>query len=225
MTDIKMKETISKKLEKIILKNRKPILAAVGVLVVAAVAVCVVVGVKDSQSKKGLAALDAIEYAYTVKSTELTDAEVSARQEKALADVAAYCGMNGLVGARANFLAAEVNFAKKDYSSALAGYVAAIANSKNMYLEPICRHNAAVCCEELGNKEEAYGYYVSAAETKDYYLASHALFSAARVQESMGNLDKAVETYKKVTEKYANDVWANMSQSRIIDLQAKGKTE
>ena len=51
MTTKKINESTSKKLEDFIFKNRKTILCVVCVVVVAAAALCVVVGVRDSQNR------------------------------------------------------------------------------------------------------------------------------------------------------------------------------
>lgn len=221
MTEVK-KESTNTKLENFIFRNRKVIITIAGVIVAAAVVLCVAIGVKDSSNKKGLAAVDKVEFEYTVKSSSLTESEVSARQEKALADIGSLCGKSGIVGVRANMLAADVYFAKKDYSSALNAYNAAAAKGKKFYTAAICKYNAAVCNEELGNKEEAVKLFAECADAKDFLLASHALFNSGRLQEELGLVKEASETYKKATEKYSNDPWANLSQSRIIDLQAKG---
>lgn len=219
------KESTKSKLENFIFKNRKAIIAVASVAVVAAVAVCVVVGVTDAQAKKGLASIDQIEFEYTAKSLDLTDSEIAARQDKALAAVAAFCGKSGIVGVRANMLSADVSFAKKDYSSALNSYLTAVDKGKKIYTAAICKYNAAVCQEELGNKEDAVKTFLDAAETKDFLLAAHALFNAARLQESLGLAKEASENYKKVVDTYGNDTWASLSQSRLIDLQSKGKID
>ena len=75
MTTKKINESTSKKLEDFIFKNRKTILCVVCVVVVAAAALCVVVGVRDSQNKKGLAAIDQIEFAYTAKAENLSETD------------------------------------------------------------------------------------------------------------------------------------------------------
>lgn len=223
MADIK-KESTNSKLENFIFKNRKAIITVAAVAIVAAIAVCVVVGITDAQTKKGLAAVDQIEFAYTAKSAELSDSEVSARQDKALSEIEGLCGKSGIVGVRANMLCADINFAKKNYAEALNAYLAAAEKGKKSYTAAICKFNAAVCQEELGKNEDAVKTFIDAAETKDFLLASHAYFNAARIQETLGLVNEAAETYRKVTEKY-NDPWANLSQSRLIDLQSKGKID
>ena len=223
MAEIKKASTNSK-LENFIFKNRKAIITVAGVAIVAAVAVCVVVGIKDVQARKGLAAVDQIEFEYTVKSAELSDSEISARQDKALSAIESLCIKSGIVGVRANMLCADINFEKKNYAEALNAYLAALEKGKKSYTAAICKYNAAVCQEELGKNEEAVKTFIDAAETKDFFLASHAYFNAARIQETLGLVNEAAETYRKVTEKY-NDPWSNLSQSRLIDLQSKNKID
>ncbi len=166
-----------------------------------------------------------ISYELTNKSYDLSETEIAARQDKAVSSLSELVGKSGIVGVRANMLAADVYFAKKDYPSALESYLAAAKLGNKMYTAPLCNYNAAVCSEELGKKDEALKYYLEAAGTKDFYLASHALFNAGRIQESLGNDKDAAETYKKAVDGYSNDEWANLCQSRIIDLQVKGKID
>lgn len=221
----KKKVSVNTKVENFIFRNRKAIIAVVSIAIVAAVAICVVVGINDSKAKKGLISIDKIEYEYTAKSINLSDSDILARQEKALADVTPFCKKTGIVGVRANMLFADVSFAKKDYSSALTSYLEAEKKGPKSYTAAICKYNAAICYEELGNIEEAVKAFSEVAEAKDFYLASHALFNAARLKETLGLFNEASEIYQKAVDNYDNDIWANLSNSRLIDLQSKGKVE
>ena len=225
MTTKKINESTSKKLEDFIFKNRKTILCVVCVVVVAAAALCVVVGVRDSQNKKGLAAIDQIEFAYTAKAENLSETDIAARQNKVLDDVAAYVTKGGIVGVRANMLAAEACSIKKDYASAYNYYSAAASLGKEFYTKPYCEFNAAVSAEEMGNADDALNLYKSAFETPDFLLAPHAGFSYARLLDSKGDMKAAQEAYQKVIDLYPQDSWADLSQSRLIDLGSKGAIE
>ncbi|MCQ2248367.1 MAG: tetratricopeptide repeat protein [Treponema sp.] len=217
--------SLNDKVESFILKNRTAILAVIVAAVVAGGIACAVVGTTDAANKKGLAVLDAAEYAFTNKSDSLSDAEIAARQEKALEACAKFTSKKGILGVRSNMLAADIAFGKKDYAQALENYLAAVNAGKKYYTASINLFNAAVCAEETGDMESAANYYEQAAEDKDFYLAPHSLFNAARVRDEAGKAEEAAAIYKKVTEKFPNDDWANAAQSRIIDLQSKGKIE
>ncbi|MBQ3799557.1 MAG: hypothetical protein II837_04585, partial [Treponema sp.] len=143
------KKGAQEKVESFMMRNRVPLLALIGLLAAAAVALCVVFGLVDSMRKKDLAALDAVEHALTKNSTDLSDSELSARQDAALAGLSAYLGKSGIAGARANMLAADIYFQKKDWTAAKDCYLKAASAGEKYYTAGICYYNAAVCAEEL----------------------------------------------------------------------------
>ncbi len=213
----------TEKIEKFISGNRKVLLSILLLLVVAVVAFAVVVGVSESGIKKGLAVLDSAEYAFTAKSDNLSESEIVARQAAVMESVSPYLCKKNIVGVRANMLAADVAFQKKDFGTALGYYEAASSLGTSYYTSPICKYNSAVCCEELGKKEDAVRFYEEAASADYFYLATHAAFNVGRVNEELGAYDKAEQAYQKIVETIANDVWANLAQSRLIALKTAGK--
>ena len=219
-----MSET-NEKLEDLLKDNKNLFLTIVAVLVIAAVGICVFVGMKESKIKKGLSAVDSIEFDFSVKSDALTDDEVNARVAKLLEAVKPYLSEKGIVGVRANMLAAEACSIKKDYASAYKYYREAASLGKEFYTKPYCEFNAAVSAEEMGNADDALNLYKSAFETPDFLLAPHAGFSYARLLDSKGDMKAAQEAYQKVIDLYPQDSWADLSQSRLIDLGSKGAIE
>ena len=213
------------KVENFLLRNRKPLLGVIAVLVVAAIAVSVVFCVLDVSRKAGLKAVDAIENTYTKNNDSLSDAELESRQNAALEALAPYLAKKSVVGIRASMLAAEIYFERKNFAESLTHWVNAASYNEKAYTAPICYYNAAVCNDEVGNKDEAASYYSKAAEKKDFYLASHALFNVGRIKESAGDYAGAVVAYQKAIDLYASDDYAKLSQSRIIALKADGKAE
>lgn len=219
------KATANVKIENFIIKNRKIFVCAVAVLVVAAAVVCTVFAISDSNKKKDLASIDSIEYSYVAKSGGIEDDEIASRQAKAEETLAPYLSKKNVAGVRANMLYADIAFAKKDFIKALDCYLKAANASKKAYTYAECMYNAAVCAEELSKNDDAVAYYKSAADVKDFYLASHALFNAARVSELSENYSNAAELYQKTVDSYSGYEWANLSESRLIDLKAKGKID
>ncbi|MCR5762821.1 MAG: tetratricopeptide repeat protein [Treponema sp.] len=213
------------KVENFILKNRKPLLCIIALLVVAAVAVSVIFCVLDAGRKTGLKAIDAIENEYTKNNDSLSDSEVSARQEAALKELDQYLSNKNIVGIRASMLAADIYFARKNYEDSLTNWVNAASYGEKSYTAPICYYNAAVCCDELGKFDESVSYYEKAASVKDFYLASHACFNIGRIKESNGDFKAAVEAYQKTVDSHSGDDYAKLAQSRIIALRAEGKAE
>ena len=121
------KKGASEKLESFMMRNRVPLLAVLGCLVLTAVVLCAVFGVTDMSRRKNLAALDAIEFTYTKGISELSDADISARQDAALTDLNSYSGKKGIVGARALMLAADIYFQRKDWAAGKDSYLKAAA--------------------------------------------------------------------------------------------------
>jgi hypothetical protein len=103
-------------------------------LAIAAVAVIAFAFINEKNVNKGLEKIDLISYELTNKSSDLDDAGIAARQDSALSALAEYTGKSGVVGVRANMLAAEVHFQKKDYTSAGAAWLSAAEKGKKSYI-------------------------------------------------------------------------------------------
>lgn len=213
------------KVESFMQRNRVPLLVLIGVLAAAGIALCVFFGITESMRKKDLAALDSIEFTLTKNSSELSDADISSRQDAALGALSAYLGKSGIVGARANMLAADIYFQRKDWAAGKDCYLKAASAGENFYTSGICYYNAAVCAEELGDNQAASGYYETASGKNNFYLAPHALFNVGRLSESLSDFTKAKDSYQKIIDSYPGDEFTKLAHSRLIALKASGKME
>lgn len=218
----KKAESADERIESFILKHRRVILGCVAGAVVIAAAVCAAVVITESRKRSALAAIDAAEYAYTNNSADLDEAEAVARSDAVEQAVSPYLARRGVAGVRANMLSAEAAYQRGDYETALARYLAAADADRRAYTYAENMYNAAVCAEELGRRDDAVSYYEAAADAEDFFLASHALFNLGRLSESAGDNAKAAEYYQRAIDGHSGDSWANLSQSRLIDLRAKG---
>jgi tetratricopeptide (TPR) repeat protein len=144
--------------------------------------------------------VDAIEYTLTKDSSALSADEITTRQNKALEDVKPYLTKKNIVGVRANMLAADISFQKKDYNNSRTYWLAAVAAGKKAYTAPICWYNAAICSEELGDNENAAKQYESASNESDFLLVTHALFSLGRVKETLNDYTSASQAYQKMVQ-------------------------
>lgn len=225
--DREQKETNSlhKSVEQFVLRRRRALLVCFAGVLAAAVAVCIAAGISDAGKEKGLAAIDSAEYALTVHSEGISAEDEAARLSKAEEAVAPYLLKKGIVGIRANMLAADIAVRKNDFSKALECYARVAGISRASYTYALCMYNAGVCCEELGRSSDAVTYYDAASSAKDFYLAARAVFSSGRVSESAGDYKKASEYYQKAVDLYADDEWADVSRSRLISLKASGKID
>ena len=214
----KKNDTEGKVLESFLVRNRLPVIVCVAVVVVAAVAVSIVAGVLDSTKKRNLSKIDSIEYTL-VKSGSSDSAED--RENAALEALGPFLSLSGVAGVRANMLAGDIYFAKKDYVSAFGAYLAAARAGKKNYTVPLCYHNAAASAEEQGDYKNAAVYYELAANSSDYLLASHSLLSLGRVREADSDFAGAKEAYDKIVSDYSTSDWADVARSRLIVLSSK----
>lgn len=206
-------------------KNKK-ILIIIVIAVVVAVAGFVCGSVVGSKAKqKDLAAVDAISYALTNESISLEADELNARRDTAMADLEKYTKKGGVVGVRANMLAAEIAYQRSEYEAAVTYWTAVASKDKKAYTAPIASFNVASCYEQLGKLDEAAVNYKKAADSKDFVLVTHAKFSYGRVLEAQGKYAEAVAAYTDLNDTNPNDTWAKIAKTRIIALQAEGKAE
>lgn len=227
MAEKKEKEvkTASSKLNTVLEKNRKLVISCF-VAVIAAVAVFIIVEIAASKAKdKNLAAIEALTYELVNDSSSLEEAELTARRDSTLEKVEKYTKKGGVAGVRANMLAAELAYQKKDYEAALAYWDAAAVKSKKSYTAPLANYNKAVCYEQLGKLDEAADAYKAAVDVEDFVLRTHAMFSYGRILETKGQYAEAVKVYQELNDKNPSDTWANLAKTRIIDLKVEGKAE
>ncbi len=216
-------QTASMKLNGFMEKNRKGVIGCAVVIFVVLIAFIAVSVVNNKAKVKALSVIDEITYELTDGSTALEDAELNTRCETALEKIAAYTGKSGIVGARANMLAADIKFDMGNYADSAEYWKAAAAKGKKTYLEPIAQFNMGVCYEEMKDLDSAAEAYKVAADNKEFVLKAHAKFSYARVLETQSKYAEALAAYKDLVEVLPNDTWANLAKSRIISLETSGK--
>lgn len=205
-----------------LLKYRRVLLFFVCAVVLAAAGYCAVIVATEKATEKGLSALDAISFQLTNKSSDLSESDISARRDKALEQLAGFTSKRGAVGSRANMLAADILYQKRDYKNALDAWLAAAHASEKSYTAPLSYFNAAVCGENIGDLDSAIEYYQKASDSEEFYEASHALFSIARIKEGQKEYSSASEFYQKVVDKNTGDSWAAMAKSRLIAMRIAG---
>lgn len=216
-------QTASDRISDFVAKKRVALIAIL-VAVVAAIIICVVsVAVVSKAKNSGIAAIDEITYALTNESAYLEESVLEERRDTAMAALEKYLSKGGVVGVRANMLAAEIEFGRKNYSSALGFWEAAALKDKRAYTAPLACFNAAICQEELGDLPSAAANYEKAAAEKDFAFAAHAWFSAGRVKERLGDYEGASSAYQSLIDANPNDSWANLAHSRQIALRVEGK--
>lgn len=219
------KATAGERLSQFMLRHRMPIIVSLAVVIAAIVVYGISAAVVSSSRAKGISFVDTIEYELTNDSASLSDAEIESKRSDAMTKLTPYLAKGGVVGVRANMIAAGIAYGRKDYAAAKSYWTAAAAKGAKSYTAPLAYYNMAVCDENIGNLADAAASYGKAADVKDFPLASHARFSEARTYEALGDYKKASESYAKLSAGALGDVWTNLAETRLIALKTEGKTE
>lgn len=217
------KLSASDQIAEFVSKKRVPLVAVVAIVLAAIVIYAVATYVGAKNTEKGLAAVDAITYELTDGSMALEDEELDARRTKAMDDLAEYLAKGGIVGVRANMLAADIAFGRDDFEAALDFWEQAAAKGKRSYTVPLANYNIGVCHEELGDFAAASVAYAKAADAQEFAFAAHARFNEGRTKEACGEYEAAYDAYQKLIDAMPNDTWANLAKSRQIALRVEGR--
>jgi hypothetical protein len=217
--------TAGEKLSGYVMRHRTPIIIITAVIVAAIIAYGVYVTVNSKINDKGISQIDTIEYTLTKDSSALSDTDIEARRAAAMTGITPYLKKPGIVGVRANMLAAEIAYERKDYENAKGYWKKAALKGVKSYTAPLAYYNEAVCCEETGDLANAVKLYEKAADSEEFMLTAHARFSEGRVYEALGDYKNAADAYNKLNDAVPDDTWAHLAKTRLIALKADGKTE
>ena len=225
MADKAENQTSSSKLNSFLEKKKKGLLGLLIALIVCLAAYIVISAVNNNIKEKNLAEIEEISYTLTHDSASLDESELNARRIDAIDNLAVYAKKGGIVGARANYLCAELTYQQKKYEDAVTYYEATAKKAGKTYLAPVAYYNLGVCYEQLNKLEDAAENYKLAADSKSFALVPHAKFSYAHVIEASGNKAEAITAYTELYDAYPNDNWGKLAKTRLIALQAQNKAE
>jgi len=219
------KKSASESLNGFLTNYRTAVIAVVSIIIAAVVAYSVITAVLAKSVEKGLSDIDGITYTLTNKSSDLQESDLESRRTAAMEKLNPLLSKGGVVGVRANMLAADISFEKKDYEKARSYWLKAADDGKKSYTAPLAYFNAGVCSEQLNDADKALIYYQKAADAPEFFEAEHALFSIGRVKEGKQDFKGASEAYQKLNDKYASGSWAQLAKSRLIALKNAGSIQ
>ncbi|MBR3542750.1 MAG: hypothetical protein IKN82_03515 [Treponema sp.] len=204
-------------------KNRKALVCFLLVVVAAIVAYAIFFNVSTSIVKKNLDKIERIEYSLTKDAAALDESALASRRDTALSNLDPYLGKGGIVGARADMLAADIYGQKKEWEKSKEFWLKAASKGRGSYIVSLSDFNAAAACEELGQVDEALALYEKVSADKDFVNRSRAAFNVGRVKESKGDYEGAASAYEGIASYgYSNDEWNDMAKTRLLDLKNKG---
>ncbi|MBR5096193.1 MAG: hypothetical protein IK094_03700, partial [Treponema sp.] len=121
------------KLGEFLSKNLKVLVGVLCAVVAVIVAYVIFFYVSTSLVRKGLDKVEVIEYSFTKDASSIDDSELASRQETALKNLTPYLNKGGIVGARANMLAADIYGQKKDWQASKDAWLKAASKRKGPY--------------------------------------------------------------------------------------------
>ena len=163
-------------------------------------------------SVKNLTAIDTLTYELTNGSAALEEEALNAKRAETLEKLTAYTKKSGIVGVRANMLAAELSYETKDLENSVAYWEAAAKKAKNTYVAPLAYYNLGSAYEQLNKLDEAAQNYKAASEDVEFILRNHAEFSYARVLEAQVKTTEAIDAYHNLYANYPDDSWGKVAK-------------
>ena len=220
-----VEQTASSKLAGFIERNKKGFITVLGLLICALIGYIVVISINNKIKDKDLQSIDEITNTLTSGSSALEDSEIELRRTVAIEQLSAFTSRNGIAGARANMLCADITFQQAKYEESAEFWKLAAKKAKKTYIAPLAYFNLGVCYEELGKIEDAASSYKLAAYNKEFVMRAHALFSYSRVMEELGDYANAALSYTDLNDNFPESEWASLAKSRLIALKNEGKIE
>jgi TolA-binding protein len=128
-------------------------------------------------------------------------------------------------GQRGLLLRADANYEKKSWDAAFKDYQTLATRFPSSYLAPISLFNAAVCCEEKGDTDNALKLYVQASGSsyRESTVAPRALFDSGRLYEAKGDWANAQKVYQSMDGLFPQSMWTRLAKNRMVELKVLGK--
>ncbi|HKL84747.1 MAG TPA: tetratricopeptide repeat protein [Treponemataceae bacterium] len=211
----------SDKVNECLLKNRKVIISALGIIAVFFVLLTVFTYLSGQKSKVAFDQLDTIVSEWETAINANDESQLTLVQDDLIARLSTIGEKNKhtFAGVRSNMILAEIYFSKKDWALAQEKYIIAAEKDINAYTAGLCYFNAGTCADELSDFAEAVKWYTKASQTASFTLKPRALFNLGRVEEQMSNKENAIAAYEMLAEQFPSDDWTSLAKSRIIALQ------
>lgn len=209
------------KISGFISKKAKILIVILAAAVVGVTAFAIYTHVKESKKIEGLESVAKIQNDLYENYSTLSKESQAQKREEAVSKLSDYTSKSGVVGVRANMLAAEISIMGEDQAAAASYYAQACDKDSSSYTYGLCAFNAAVCYENAGNADKALEYYSKSANDSNSILKSHAKFSLGRMYEAQNKIDDAVNAYTSLyndMNENVNDEWVLLAKSRLLAL-------
>lgn len=217
---------ISGMLINFIQRNRVLLFGILAAIVVVIIATAIVITVVDSTRVQAIEQAESFAERYDRVRFESDEAKKDKEVAQLVEELKSFSSSHSsYAGVRALNILAGIYADKKEWSEAEKAWVAIADKLPKSSIAPAALYNAATAAEERGDFVRAIELYTKAADTygDEFPLAPRIYFAIGRLQETQKNSAAAISAYQKLVEKWPNDNWTKLAQSRILFITANQK--
>ena len=215
-------ERLEGSLNSLLRKNRKVLLIALTVIVVALIGLGIGTSVSKSNLNKQFNLIDELEESYaTLQAMDSEEAAYQAKYDDLLSQLQDLSGKKANYPAlKAEYLLGMIAFEKEEYQKALDSFFTVYEKSKETYMGSLSLSNAAAAAEELNNSALALEYYTKLIDEFGFAAAEapKALFAQGRLQEKGGNKDLAKATFQQLADQFPSSEFGKLAQNKLALL-------
>jgi len=215
-------ERLERSLNSMLGKNKKVLLIALIVIVVALVGLGIGTSVVKNNLNKQFNLIDELEDSYaTLQGMDSEDALYQGKYGELLAQLKDLASKGSKYPAlKAEYVLGMIAFEKEEYQKALDSFYSVYGKSKETYMGSLSLSNAAAAAEELNNSALALEYYTKLIDEFGFSAAEapKALFAQGRLQEKGGNVELAKATFQQLADQFPGSEFGKLAQNKLALL-------
>ena len=221
-TELTLAERMENALNSMLGKNKRVLLIALLVIVVALIGLGIGSSVSKSNLSKQFNQIDELEATYAeIQAMDSEATDYQTKYDEFLAQLQDLAGKNSNYPAlKAEYLLGMVAFEKEEYQKALDSFFSVYGKSTETYMGSLSLSNAAASAEELKNSTLALEYYTKLIDEFGFSAAEapKALFAQGRLQEAGGNIELAKATFQQLADQFPTSEFGKLAQNRLALL-------
>lgn len=203
-------------------KNKKALLIALIVIIVALIGLGIGTSVSKSTLNKQFNLIDELEDTYVeLQAMGSDDADYQTTYDALISDLQDLAEKKkAYPSLKAEYLLGMIAFEQEEYQSALDSFFSVYGKSKDTYMGSLSLSNAAAAAEELQNSALALEYYTKLIDEFGFSAAEapKALFAQGRLQESSGNIELAKATFQQLADQFPNSEFGKLALNKVALL-------
>jgi tetratricopeptide (TPR) repeat protein len=215
--------SFSDRLVNFIQRNRKILAGILGIVVLGLIILAIGINVNEQQHAKAIEQVEGFSERYDTIRSESDETKHQEAITTLLKEVEHFASTHsGYAGGKAYSIVASIHVDRKEWLEAEKAWIAAKEKVPASYFAPVALYNAATTAEERGDIDRAIELYTEI--TTEYQnqntfpLMPRVYLAIGRLEETRKNNSAAIAAYQKIVEKWPDDSWTKIANSRILYL-------